>query len=513
MPYISHSLIKPNTMQSRAYQEAILNESLNKNLLCVLPTGLGKTNVGVLLAAYRLDKFPESKILVLAPTKPLTNQNCKRFQKFLDIPENEFQIITGMIKPEEREKLYNEKKLIFATPQTIQNDIKTGRISLKKFSLLVTDECHHSVGAYSYPYVARKYLEEAENPRILGLTASPGGTKEKINEICKNLGIEAVEIRTEEDADVIPYIKEKRIEWVYVELPDSFLKIKKLLGSVYQSRIKTLQKLGFIRKKRVSKKELLELQKKLMTGVKEGYRKALFGLSPCIQAIKIEHALGLLETQGISVLEKYWKKLRSEKSNANQRIIANKDIQAAMFLTQELKESGSKHPKIAKLCSIVNQQFLKKPDSKIIIFANYRDSVKEIVSVLEKIPGAKPIMLVGQKEGISQKEQIESIKEYETGRYNCLVTTSIGEEGLDISEASLAIFYEGVSSAIRSIQRRGRVGRTNVGKVIILITKGTRDEAYYWSSRHKERKMHQILYAMKHSKGKEKTGTLKDFSD
>lgn len=497
MPYISHPLIKPKTLQSRIYQEAILGESLNKNLLCVLPTGLGKTPIAVLLAARRLELFPESKILVLAPTKPLTNQNCEMFRKFLNIDPDEFQIITGMVKPEEREKLYKEKKLVFATPQTIQNDLQAGRISLKEFSLLVTDEAHHSIGRYSYPFVARRYLEEAENPRILGLTASPGATKEKINEICQNLGIEAVEIRTEKDRDVIPYVKEKQIEWIYVELPDSFLRIKKLLDSVYQSRIRTLQKLGFIRKKRVSKKELLQLQAKLMGGVKEGYKKALFGISPCIQAIKIEHALGLLETQGISILEKYWKKLRSDNSKANQRIVANKDAQAAMLLTQELKESGSKHPKIGKLCSIINQQLLKKRDSKIIVFANYRDTVKEIVGVLEKIPGARPIMLIGQKEGISQKEQIENIKEYEKGTYNCLVTTSIGEEGLSLESADIAIFYEVVPSEIRNIQRRGRVARVKIGKIFILVTKGTRDEAYRWSAYHKEKTMKRTLYGMK----------------
>jgi Fanconi anemia group M protein len=402
-----------------------------------------------------------------------------------------------MIKPEKRSEIYREKKLILATPQTIERDLKKGRLSLKDFVLLVADESHHSVGRYAYPYVSRRYRQEAENPRILGLTASPGGSREKINEICQNLGIDAVEIRTERDRDVTPYVKEKQIEWVYVELPESFLRIKKLLGSVYQSRIKTLQKLGFVRKKRISKKELLELQSKLMKGVNEGYRKALFGITPCIQAIKIEHALGLLETQGIVILEKYWRKLRKEGSKVNKKIVANRDVQAAMLLTQELKESGSKHPKMGKLCSVVNQQLLEKPDSKIIIFANYRDSVKEIVSVLKKIPAIKPVEFVGQRLGITQKEQVKRLEDFRSGIYNILVGTSISEEGLDIPAMDLAIFYEPVPSEIRSIQRRGRVGRQVAGKIVVLITKKTRDEAYYWTARAKERRMKGVLYGMK----------------
>ncbi|RLI95993.1 MAG: hypothetical protein DRO99_05145 [Candidatus Aenigmatarchaeota archaeon] len=216
-----------------------------------------------------------------------------------------------------------------------------------------------------------------------------------------------------------------------------------------------------------------------------------------MQAIKLEHALGLLETQGVSVLENYWAKVRAGKTKTDQRLAANKDVSAAMLLTKELLHSGSSHPKMGKLCSIVVQQLADKPDSKMIIFANYRESVKQIVSNLERVDGVKPVMLIGQKEGLTQKEQMRVIDRYGEGSYNCLVTTSIGEEGLDIPSMDLAIFYEPVPSEIRSIQRRGRVGRHDVGKIIVLVTRGTRDEAYRWSAYHKERRMHQTLYGMK----------------
>ena len=74
-----------------------------------------------------------------------------------------------------------------------------------------------------------------------------------------------------------------------------------------------------------------------------------------------------------------------------------------------------------------------------------------------------------------------------------IVATSIGEEGLDIPQVDLVVFYEPVPSEIRTIQRRGRTGRSAAGRVVMLVTKDTRDEAYFYSARRKERKMHQEL--------------------
>jgi len=499
--FVEHPLIRPNTMQSRLYQEAMLGQAVRKHLLCVLPTALGKTNIAVMLAAQRLQKVPGSKVMVLAPTRPLVGQHFRTFRKFLNVPEEEMQVLTGLVKPPEREALYKKKKIIFATPQTVQKDLENRRLSLKGFSLLVADEAHHSVGKYAYPYVSKQYLEEADNPRILGLTASPGGTGEKIKEICSNLGIDTVEIRTEDDDDVLPYVKEKELEWVYVDLPERFIKIKQLIEGVFKKRVASLRKMGYIRRPYASKRDLLGLQKSISGSIKKGNRKAFGGMTYTVQAIKLEHAQGLLETQGVNILEKYWAKLRSEETRTAKQLLGNKDVSAAMLLTRELVDSGSSHPKIARLCSIVVEQLASNPKSRIIIFANFRESVRQIFSVLERIEHAEPVMLVGQKEGLTQKEQMDVIRRYNDGEYNCLITTSIGEEGLDIPAMDLAVFYEPVPSEIRSIQRRGRVGRQKIGRVVVLITRNTRDEAYRWSAHHKERRMHRTLYSMKNGNG------------
>jgi len=513
--FVQHPMIKPGTLQSRLYQQTILGRTINENLLVVLPTGLGKTPIAIMLAAHRLRTMPGYKILILAPTKPLTGQHFNSFKKFLNVDEDQFQVVTGEVKPKERKELYKTKSIIFATPQTIRNDLEKDRMELADFSLLVVDEAHHSIGGYAYPCIAKKYIEQAKNPRILALTASPGATREKIKEICDNLDVHAVDIRTERDRDVKPYVKHKEIEHVRVSLPPSFMEIKNMVKEVYQFKLGHLRKFGFTKPIRlITKKDLLALQGEFMGKIRLGNRCAFAAVSIVTQCIKLEHALGLLETQGIKPLEGYWNKLKSDQTKASKVVVNDKKIKKAMELTRHLSAKGSRHPKISKLCSIVEAEMRVNPASRIIIFANYRASVEEIVKSLCNISNAKAVRFVGQREGVTQRQQLETIKRFREGEYNVLVATSVGEEGLDIPSANLAIFYEPVPSPLRSIQRRGRVGRASIGRVVLLITEDTRDEGYFWTSHHKENRMKSILRGMKKNGGEtriKKPKSLEDF--
>lgn len=506
--YVKHPLIREGKLESRLYQETILQSATEGNLLCVLPTGLGKTAIAITLAAYRMEKYPSSKVMILSPTKPLTEQHYESFSETVNLPEEDFAVVTGQVRPEDREEAYRSSRIIFATPQTVKNDLENRRLSIAGFSLIVFDEAHHAVGSYAYPYIAREYGKEAENGLIIGLTASPGGTKEKITEIMSNLGIERVEIRTESDHDVRPWIKKKEVEWLPVKLPPSFDELRTRFRKTFDAKVSALRKVGFTKPSRVvSRKDLLQLNRALQAR-KQGPTK-FWGLMAASQAIKTEHALTLLETQGIPSLHGYFKRMKTDKTRSSKILLKDGRIRKAMGLAEKLRDEGYTHPKISKLCEIVSRQFAKKPDSKVIIFANYRSMVEEIVEKLSGVDSAEPVAFVGQKDGITQKEQKKRISDFREGRQNVLVTTSVGEEGIDIPEMELAVFYEPVPSEIRAIQRRGRVGRTKIGRIVILMTKGTRDEAYYWVAHRKERNMKRTLYDLSRKPGERMRGQLK----
>jgi Fanconi anemia group M protein len=489
-------------VQPRLYQELVASTGVTKNTLCILPTGMGKTLIAVMVASYRLEKFPESKILMLAPTRPLVNQHAKTFKKLMKLKEEEFVALTGKVHVEDRKILYLKGKLFFATPQLIKNDIENKILDLKNYSLVIVDECHRSRKNYAYTTVINNYVEQASNQRILGLTASPGNIKDKIDEVKKNLRIEAVEIRTEKDVDVEPYIQETKVERIYVELPEEFKKIRRYLEEAYRNRLNWLMKSHLIYSMKVSKKHLLELQKEIgkMYEQNKDFMVAR-ALTTCAQTIKIEHAIELLETQGIAALYKYFLDLqKNKKSAATRNVLNDENAIKAIKETKELFLKGVEHPKLQTLIELIKKEVKNKSNTKIITFANYRSSTEKIAKILES-NGISAREFIGQAikngRGLKQKEQIEMLNEFKYELFNVLVATSIGEEGLDIEEVNLVVFYEPVPSEIRSIQRRGRTGRTKAGRVVFLITKGTRDEGYYWSAYYKEKKMRDILYEMK----------------
>ena len=481
----------------REYQENIVKTALHHNTLIILPTGLGKTKTAILLAIKRLNDYKNTQILFLTPTKPLASQIKKEFQNSTNIEEDYIQMLTGIISPKNRIEIFKKSKIIIATPQTIQKDLENKRINLEDVSLLVIDEAHRSKENYANTRVALFYNQQANHQRIIALTASPGGTRDKINEVCKNLFIEKIEIREEEHKEGAQYVMKKDITWIEVELPKEMKEIHRVIKNVYKLRLKDLEKLGFYKPANViNKTDILKLQSQLRKEIENKNQIAFYGISLTSYLLKIDYLLELLETQGLESIQKYWEKLKSENSKAAKALVSNKEIKEVMEKNKDLIKKGIKHPKLLALMETLKKEQEK---TKTIVFANYRDTIDEIISFLSQEPKIRPLKLIGQKSGLSQKEQISTIKTFEEEDYNTLICTSIGEEGLDISGASLAVFYDCVPSEIRAIQRAGRVGRMSSGRIIQLITKDTREQGYYWSAKRKEKSMKYILKQMQSS--------------
>ena len=490
----------------RLYQETILATAAMKNTLVVLPTGMGKTGVAVVLTVQRLKQYPQSKILVLAPTKPLAEQHLATFRKVLDIPEKKFALFTGEISPKKRAIQWRTAQIIFSTPQGLENDLIGNTIDISNVSLVVFDEAHRATGDYSYVFIAKQYQRKADWPRILALTASPGSELEKIEEVCKNLSIEAVEIRTEKDPDVQPYIQPVDIDWIKVELPEEFKKIKHLLDRCVKGKIEQLKTYG-VKTNFFTKKEILRLQAELHAKISSGEKnfEILKSVSLLAEIIKAQHAIELLETQGTVPLNNYmsglYEQVGSTKVKAVKNLTADLAFKSAYILAQKLLEQKKEHPKVKAVVEFVGKEIKQDKMVKIILFTQYRDTAVKMSEELNKIEGAHAEVFVGQAKkrgtGLSQKKQAEMLDMFRDGMFNILIATSVAEEGLDIPKVDIVVFYEPIPSAIRHIQRRGRTGRQEKGKVVIFMTKGTRDEAYAWSAKHKENKMIYVLENMR----------------
>jgi len=488
------------------------------NTLIVAPTGLGKTIVAALVIAERLRRFPDGRVLFLAPTKPLAVQHADTLKKILKVEE--IDVVTGSVPPPKREEMYKKLKVIVATPQTVENDILTGRLDLSDVVLLIFDEAHRAVGNYSYVFIAKEYVRSARNPLILGMTASPGGDPEKVREVINNLHIRNIEIKTPQDPDVRPYVHKISIQWREVELHPKHREALRYVKNAMRDRLRKLKEMEILESadiSRYSRKDYIALQgnlaKALENESKEIYWQAL---SLVAQLVKLDHALELLEAQGTEPFILFYEKLKLRSlqpraPKSDRELVRDENLQIAYRLAKDLLERGYIHAKLEELKRELQRFFQENPDKKAILFVQYRDTASLLVRELEKLEGIRPVRFVGQAKrgkdrGLTQKEQKKIIEEFREGKYNVLVATSVAEEGLDIPAVDLVIFYEPVPSEIRWIQRRGRTGRFGRGRVIVLIGKGTRDEAYYWAARVREKKMLETLRKLKKYFGVEHAG-------
>ena len=464
-------------IKPREYQKNIAESALKKgNTLIILPTGLGKTLVA-LLAIEKLIK--KGNILFMAPTRPLAEQHFKTIKEHLNIEEDEIVLINGSIKPKERIELW-KKTICICTPQTAKNDIEKMRLNLSNYSLCIVDEAHRSVGNYAYTFVSENATKN--NVKIIGMTASPGGDKKRINEIMDALYTTNIEARTHDDLDVKQYVQKTNISWEFIQLDKEMKESIKYLKEMYKEYLETLNKFGiFIRLP--SKVELIKAQKRIQNIETNSKYAAMSYYSSIFNLV---HLIELLETQGIVAFNSYLYKMRYEKTSKGvERVLRDHRLKIAESLLK-----NKEHPKIQKLIDI-----LKENNGTAIVFAQYRDQIIHLVKRLSEC-GIKAKEFMGQKKGFTQKDQKRIIEEFKNREFDVLCCTSVGEEGLDLPSVDLVVFYEPTPSGIRSIQRRGRTGRHKEGKVIILITKNTQDEAFYWASRKKENKMKKIISDM-----------------
>jgi Fanconi anemia group M protein len=500
--FFEHELIKPSSIELRDYQVNIAHSAMKESTLVVLPTGMGKTVVALFVIAETLRTMP-GKVLFMAPTKPLVEQHAKFLREHL--LDFEPTVFTGEVNPRDREEDWKKARVIVSTPQVIENDLDEERIDMKDIDLIVFDEAHRAVGDYAYVTVGKRYLETGK--LALGMTASPGSDVAKIAEVCENLGITGVEIRSELDEDVVKYTQDVKVEFIGVDMPEGMSRVVYLLQSLLDEQVAKLRGFGYLDpKKPPTTRDLLDagniIRAHLTSGKKSHH---LFrAASSQAMAMKINHGIELAQTQGRSALESYFDKIvkqGEEKggSKAARDLVKDARFQQARTLLYSMEGD---HPKLEKIEPILKGQFLSKPDSRAIVFTHYRDTCETLTRNLGKIPGLRPVRFVGQASkgvdiGLNQKEQKEVIEKFQAGDYNVLVATSIAEEGLDIPSTDLVVFYEPVPSEVRTIQRRGRTGRRRAGRVIVMVTRDTKDEAYLYSSRKKELQMRRELDSLR----------------
>ncbi|MCK5390244.1 MAG: DEAD/DEAH box helicase, partial [Candidatus Thorarchaeota archaeon] len=465
-------------MDYRSYQVNLADTAARQSTMIVLSTGLGKTVIAALVTAKRLFEIPDSKVLFLAPSRPLVDQQARYLKRVLDLDENLVVCLTGQDSPESRKTSWHDARVIIMTPQALQNDLIQSSYDLSEVSLIVFDEAHRGVGNYAYTFVAELYERDGKNVRSLGLTASPGHQAEHIKTVCENLRLPHVEVRSETSKDVKEYIVSVDSEVHYIRLPPEIEVLRDILYSIMNDYREPVVEHGFKlpEGRRLTRNEILRTQravrKEIGTYTKPP-RNLFLVIRNLTALMRTVHLLEFVGTQGLMPTQRYIQGIREEIRNKKtskgvQDLVTKSEFQQFESLLNALIAKGHRHPKADSLLEIVSDQLSVNLDSRILIFTRFRDTAVEVTETLDQLEDARVSRFVGQSsrgsdKGFSQKKQVEVLEGFRNNEFNILVATQVGEEGLDIPECNLVIFYDCVPSVVPYIQRKGRTGRRAPG--------------------------------------------------
>lgn len=500
----------------RQYQRDIVRTALFYNTLVSLPTGLGKTLIAAVVMYNYFRWFPNGKVVFAAPTRPLVAQQMRACHEVMGMPQGDTCELTGGSKKGEdgsRRELWATHRCFFCTPQTFLNDLKSGVADAQLVSCVVFDEAHKASGSYAYCQVVEYLQNVGARYRLLALSATPGDEQEKVEKVLRNLRVSRVEFRTEED--LAQYAHARALEVMKIAADVEQQGVEEQLVAVMRPLMEEVSRLGGLQNgsERMCYQPYCFLA--AAADITAGKRQVR-SKGQCLEALDrlrtISRGLDLLHVAGMKQAYAYFAQ-QQEKLQLRRGTTELSEVVRVLRARAERGAAGS--PKLEAVVAVVSSHFKRGRDraaaaaaaaggaaaaassaaalssTRAIVFSSSRESVKDIMEQLRDLRsfGVIPSEFVGQSEasnkaegkdharGQTQKEQTAILAAFRRGEVNTLVATCIGEEGLDVSEVDLVLFYDCVN-VTRMVQRMGRCGRSRNGACVILASVGKEAEAF-----------------------------------
>ncbi|KAF2073447.1 hypothetical protein CYY_005232 [Polysphondylium violaceum] len=450
------------------YQIESFHQAIEENTILVLPTGMGKTLVSILtlLEMHRLnggmnDKFEKRLSLFLVDRVPLANQQYDTIKEMTGL---KVLLCHGQIKHRDLLIEISKKKydVLVGTVDSVLNLIEDGFLSIFDFHFITFDEIHHASPGHGYckmmEHVNR--MEYSLRPRILGLTASLVENSLSYDRCIASMK----QLQYTMKSQIFkPFLLDTNYKKAVPEIvsikvapfQDTFLK------QIYDCLIlftKFLQK----------KANYVDLD---LDSVQNNNR-FLFGLRKLHSKVeKLEHKIfnelmrsvydmydliSILMTQGPSSTLMFFEQIANN-SPFKTQILHFIDNIIVQLPTNGLPVNSSfRFEKLLDILSRsdINGQF------RCIVFVETRTCARSLIKLLDDSPFSflEPKMFVGHSyfDGMSVNKQTKLIESFVNGETKLLVSTSVLEEGIDISNCNSIICYDGISSLRALIQRRGR---------------------------------------------------------
>ncbi|MEM4479287.1 MAG: helicase-related protein [Candidatus Methanomethylicaceae archaeon] len=456
------------------FQQKILNKIRDDTFIVGLPTGLGKTYIAGAFLLRETQKNPK-KILFLTPSIPLGVQQTLFARKMLNIDSAYF--ISGNISPEKRKllKVWNAG-FIVTTPQTFYNDFLIeyeDEIKLAKsldntleilkevlkfkfpFDIIIADECHGYIGdtsGYSILLTAK-----ANGSKILALSATPQlHSPIRLKELKKIF--ENIEMISIEDSEIREFIPRRIINIININAPNNLILIyKKLMEVINLYKEKIIEEFGKNHVKKYCKDHPI-----------------------CISFIALKTLrMRIIEDGASSVI--------------NYNIWKLKELRDIYKIYKEISNSNHKFSSIYEILEWEKYE-------KAIIFIESVIAAKQLGLLLQEKYGIDNVAILVGKGEMNMNQQTSALIQFKE-RAKILVTTSIGEEGLDIPTADLEIWIDPPSNPKKWIQRFGRILRQTkkdkIAKIYTILTMKTHEKRKFFGVMRKVENIYKFTHEIK----------------
>lgn len=144
-------------------------------------------------------------------------------------------------------------------------------------------------------------------------------------------------------------------------------------------------------------------------------------------------------------------------------------------------EGNSISPKVKRLRDYLDMIFENSGDARCIIFVKQRYTARLLLDLLPRIANThlRLSVLIGTRAStaadlkLTCRQQVLTLMRFRKGEINCLLATSVAEEGLDIPDCNTVIRFDLYDTLIQYIQSRGRARHKN-SRYLHMVERGNR---------------------------------------
>jgi endoribonuclease Dicer len=480
----------------RDYQTELFQRAKDDNIIAVLGTGSGKTHIATLLLRHILDLELDARKKGQRPKNSffLVNSVNLVFQQsnVLDcgLDGHAVEGISGSMGPslwnkQTWQKHLEKNMVIVCTAQVLVDCMMHSFITMSNINLLIFDEAHHAKSGHPYARLMKEYYftvsDPSQRPRVFGMTASP------------------VDANTD--------IKEAAVQ----------------LEAMLDCKIATTSDITLAANAINRPMEEIARYKRLAAGYETTFHRELkdrFGHLPVFKKL-FSQSKRFASELGRWASDEYWTFAFTEAESRKREIreefrfhktLTNESVDKLNVQITQLREAADYvksfnngiptitekdlSSKVLMLHWYLDQYYHRHANNRCIVFVEQRQTARLLHRIFTHIggPHLHGGILVGVSGSIgdfnvSLSKQVRTVSDFRKGDLNCIFSTSVAEEGLDIPQCNLVARFDLYRTMIGYVQSRGRARHQNSRYLHMIEKDNPQQEALIFEAMSAEQRM------------------------